>query len=245
MHIPLLRIVTLCWAFVVLVCVDASQRIPLSALVRNPHKGPERETSASPEVDEGRKVPEKTERVSWQRRPEEGSQQKVPGEDCLEIRVGYRGDQSTEVRKTTYRNRVNQREKMSALLVALWEFSLGYTFALAHRMHKNVTSPFLRLELTQARAYSFVLFFHPLGCVLCVRKEMCNALVGDERNHKTILMTMSSLVGWDCGGRPVRGIGTVWSSLNFLHSSKSWHSWLSRVLTYLLLAPFSCIHLFD
>ena len=35
----------LCWAFVVLVCVGASQRIPLSALARNPHKGPALEIS--------------------------------------------------------------------------------------------------------------------------------------------------------------------------------------------------------
>ena len=33
--------VTLCWAFVALVRVGASQRIPLSALARNPHKGPD------------------------------------------------------------------------------------------------------------------------------------------------------------------------------------------------------------
>ena len=36
----------LCWEFVVLVCVGGSQRIPLSGLVQNPHKGPEREICA-------------------------------------------------------------------------------------------------------------------------------------------------------------------------------------------------------
>ena len=48
----------------------------------------------------------------------------------------------------------------------------------------------------------FVLFFHPLGCVLRVRKECEIPPARDEKNHKMILMAMSSLVGWDSGGRP-------------------------------------------
>ena len=46
------------------VCVGASQRIPLYALARNPHKGLSARSPARPKVDEGRKVPQKTERVS-------------------------------------------------------------------------------------------------------------------------------------------------------------------------------------
>ena len=68
-------------------------------------------------------------------------------------------------------------EVKSSLLVAFSEFSLGYTLTLAHRnteCTKSVTdtSPLLRLEQTQVCICLFVLFFHPLGCVLCVRKEM-------------------------------------------------------------------------
>ena len=37
------------------------------------------------------------------------------------------------------------------------------------------TPPFLRLELTQVRFCSFVLFFPPLDCVLRICKEMCDA----------------------------------------------------------------------
>ena len=39
----------------------AGQRISLSALVRNPHKGPNGDISRELEVDEERKVPERTE----------------------------------------------------------------------------------------------------------------------------------------------------------------------------------------
>ena len=61
----------------------------------------------------------------------------------------------------------------SALLVALWEFSYEYTLELAHRMHKKCHKllSFLRSELTQVRVCLFVLFFHPLGCVLRICKE--------------------------------------------------------------------------
>ena len=41
-------------------------------------------------------------------------------------------------------------------------------------LHKSAPYLFFRLELTQACICSFVPFFHPLGCVMCVRKEMCN-----------------------------------------------------------------------
>ena len=67
------------------------------------------------------------------------SQQKVPGEDSEQMRVRLRGGQSTEVRKAAARISWPTdagwptREVKSALLVALWEFSLEYTLALAHR----------------------------------------------------------------------------------------------------------------
>ena len=89
-------------------------------------------------------------------RGQKDSQQEVPGEDSQEMRVGQRRGQSTESQKggfwdlLTHRGRVNQREEMSALLVALWEFSLKFTLALAHRMHKKCHGiSLLHLELTQ------------------------------------------------------------------------------------------------
>ena len=49
--------VTLCLTFVKLVCVGASQRIPLSALARNPHKGPEREIFHETGSGQGKESP--------------------------------------------------------------------------------------------------------------------------------------------------------------------------------------------
>ena len=66
------------------------------------------------------------------------------------------------------------REFKSALLVALWEFSLEYTLALAHRMHKKCHRlPPLALEANPSPRL-FVLFFHPLGYILRIFKEMWN-----------------------------------------------------------------------
>ena len=59
-------------AILVLVCVCAGQRISL--FWRETHtKGLRARSPARPEVDEGKKVPEKTERASWQRKAEETS----------------------------------------------------------------------------------------------------------------------------------------------------------------------------
>ena len=50
------------WSFVVLgVCVYAGQRISLSDSAQKPHKGLRTKSPARPEMEEGRKVPEKTE----------------------------------------------------------------------------------------------------------------------------------------------------------------------------------------
>ena len=52
---------TLCGHCVVCMCVCADQTISLSVLTRNPHKGLRAKYPARPEVEEERKVPEKTE----------------------------------------------------------------------------------------------------------------------------------------------------------------------------------------
>ena len=149
---------TLCWAFVVLVYVGASQRIPLSALSRNPHKGPEREISRETGNGQVKEGP-KEDRKSWLTK---------------ESRSRQSGDESrAEKREQKSERRLRPvdlqrpgwptRENKSALLVALWEFSLKYTLTLAHRMHKKCHKllPFLRLELTQVCVCLFVCSFLP------------------------------------------------------------------------------------
>ena len=81
------------------------------------------------------------------------------------------------------------------------EVSQKYTPAIACKCTESCTkasqiSPLLGLELTQARLL-VLLFFHALGCVFCVLVKKCEiTLAGDEKNHETILIAMSSLVGW-------------------------------------------------
>ena len=142
----------------------------------------------SPEVDEGMEVPEKTERVSWQRRPEEDGQQKGPVD-----RTGQSGrwkqgreERRTEVRKTTAKTcwsteaGLTNARKWVTIPSGLVEVLRKYTPAIACKCTESCTkvsqtSPLWRLELTRSRVYSFVLFFHPLGCVLCLCKETCNS----------------------------------------------------------------------
>ena len=108
------------WVASVSVCMGASQRTPLSVLARNLHKGLAREISH----ETGR--------------TREGRSQRSVGR-----RGQSREGQSAE--ETSRQNRVRRWEsgreetsqQKSALQGALWEFSLEYTFALAHRMHKK------------------------------------------------------------------------------------------------------------
>ena len=65
----------------------------------------------------------------------------------------------------------NRAEKMSALLVALRVFARVHARVRTQDAQKmSQTSPLLHLELTQVHVCSFVLFFHPLGCELRIRK---------------------------------------------------------------------------
>ena len=80
----------------------------------------------------------------------------------------------------TGQSRAVDRTGQSAFLVALWKF------------RTNTYSLLLRLELTQGRVCSFVLFFHPLDCVLCVRKEMCNAPTGSEMRKNPLDESLAS-----------------------------------------------------
>ena len=137
-----------CWAFVAWVCVGASQRISLSVLVRNPHKGPVRKTRS------GRR--------------------KIGPRDIRQESQSRKGHSQQKGVEQNSRQRWKQgREFKSALLVALWEFSLGYMLALAHRMYKKCHR-LPSLVLGADHVCSFVLFFQPLGCALRICKEMCN-----------------------------------------------------------------------
>ena len=70
----------------------------------------------------------------------------------------------------------DQRE-MSQHSKWLVGISREYTLAIACKCTESCTklsqTSFWRLELTQAR-YFVLLFFHPLGCILCVGKQMWN-----------------------------------------------------------------------
>ena len=93
--------VTRCGAFVVWVCVGASQMTSLSLLARNPHKGLAREISH--EIRSGRGKEGLREQSAGESSQEKDSQQKGAEQVSQEMRVGQRGDQSTEVRKAAAR----------------------------------------------------------------------------------------------------------------------------------------------
>ena len=150
---------TRCLAFVVWVCVWVPVRESLCLFWCETYtKGLRSRSPARPEVDEGRKVPEKTERVSWQRRQsgdesreekreEQKSKRRLLGHVDLQMLGGP------------------TREVKLALLVALWEFSLEYTLTLAHgntECTKSVTSTSSPLVLgADPSPYLFVCSFLP------------------------------------------------------------------------------------
>ena len=172
------------WAASVSVCVGASQRISLSTLARNPHKGLGCEISCETGSGRGK---EDAREVSWQRIPEEDSRQKGAegtsrqNRSVREMKAGQKREknrsQKDDCRLTEAR--LTYARKWVSIPSGFVEVSRKYTPMIACKCTESSTkvsqtSLLLRLELTQARFCSFVHFFHPLGCVLCVRKEMCN-----------------------------------------------------------------------
>ena len=98
----------------------------------------------------------------------------------------HREEGIAEVRKTTAKTcwptevRLANTRKWVSIPIGFVEVSRKYTPSIAYKYTESSTkvsktSPLLRLELTQARLCSFILFFHPLRCVLWVRKKMCHA----------------------------------------------------------------------
>ena len=200
---------TRCWAFVLWVCVSACQTIPLSVLARNPHKELVRKISHETGRRRGKGGP-REERT--RQSAEVGRRDQLTEQVSQEMRVGQRGDQSTEVRKVAVRicwppdAGLTKARRWVSILSCFVEASRKYMPVIACKCTESCTnvsqtSPLLRLELTQARVF-VLLFFHTLGCVFCVLIKKCEIpWAGDEKNHLSILMAMSSLVGWDSGDR--------------------------------------------
>ena len=127
--------------------------------------------SARPEVEERRKVPEKTERRSWQSRAEENGR--------LEIAVqGKDGQQKEAVRKDSQRWVSIPR----GCVEVSCKIHACNSLQMHEELHKkcHIESPFLSLELTQVRVCSFFLSF-TLSIVFCVSVKKCVIpLVGNQ-----------------------------------------------------------------
>ena len=119
------------------VCVDASQTIPLSVLARNPHKEFVRETGRERGMEGLRE-----ERM--RETAERSSREQSAGESSQEMRVGQRGDQTTEVRKAAVRTcglcpGWPTRENESAFLMAFGGVSRKYPPAIACKCTESLT----------------------------------------------------------------------------------------------------------
>ena len=165
-------------------------------LARNTHKELAREISHETRRrrrKEGLRDSRQERSVKRREQSAEGSRRDQSTEQVSqEMRVGQRGGQSTEVRKAAARTCWPKDvgwptpEVMSALLVALWEFSLEYTHALAHRMHKKCYRYPLYCACSWPKSVFVRLFFSStLSVVLCVFVKKCEIpLTRNEKNHK-------------------------------------------------------------
>ena len=150
----------------------------LSVLAWNPHKGLE-----GWKWRRGGRSQRRQRETSWQRKAEENS--------WLEIAL-QRRTQSSE--GGSEKMEAGQSRDEPAFLVALCKFWTKYMPVIACKCMARVgkTSLFLHLELTQVCICSFVLFLYPLGCVLCICKQI--PLVRDEKKPLDESLAISSLV---------------------------------------------------
>ena len=187
------------------VWVSASQKIPLSVLARNTHKGIAREISH--ETGRRRGKPRSQSRTE-QSRTEQGSQQ----ERAVDRSLG-----KPMVRERRLLGPVEQKAGLSN--VRGWVsipgdfvgISVEYTLAIAVRITESYsklsqTSLFVSLDRTQVRVCLFVcsLYFHTLSCVccvLCVCKEMWNTSGRSWEEPLDNRMVMGGFGGRDSGGR--------------------------------------------
>ena len=181
------------WVASISLCVGASQRIPLSVLARNPHKGLVHEISHEIErMREGRSQRS----VGRRGQSREGrSQQNGVDETSRQNRSVRRWESGIEEASQQKSERRllgpvdlqmsgwPTREDKSALLVALWGFSLEYTLALAHRMHKKCQKlPSIALGANPSLIVRSSFLPPSRLCILCVGKGMWNTL--GQRSEK-------------------------------------------------------------
>ena len=147
------------WVATVSVCVRASQRIHLSVLARNPHKGLAREISH----ETGRTRKGRCQRsvgMREQSREGEHSQQKGAEETSRQNRSVRRWESDRE--------EISQQKSRRRLLESV-DLQMP-SWPTRKFKSASQTSPLLRLKLTQARDCLF--FFHHPGCFLRICKEM-------------------------------------------------------------------------
>ena len=185
---------SLCW-----VCVCAGQRIPLSALVRNPNKGPELEISQVTGSRGGKEGPredresqpteqDRRDQSAWDSSPGEGRSVREHSQRWVGITRGF-----VEVSR-----KIHARDSLQ----------------MHGKLHEKryTDSPSLHLELTQVRVCSFVLSSTLFGCILCGCKKKCVIpLVENEKKNNTWWITDHEKFNdfEIVGGRPARGVVTA------------------------------------
>ena len=171
----------LCWTFIVLVCWGASQEF-LSLLWCESHTN-----SLSEKLEEGerKKVREKR----------EVSQQKG-------------ADEISRLERAVKRRRRTQSTGISMASGFCGSFARVHARVSSQKAQKvSRNSPSCAWSWPKSVFIrSFVLFCHPLSCVSV--KKCVILLVGDDRNHWTILMVIIGLRKLRFGDRPPMGIGT-------------------------------------
>ena len=162
------NIVTRCGAIRFRLCWRHSDKFLVCFGAKDTQRGLRMISPARPEVEEWRKVWEMTERVSWQRRAGETSR--------LVIAVKRR-----------------RRTLSTEVSMASGKIHACYRLQMQWELHKkrHIEFPLLALGADPSPCLFVCSFFHPFGCVLCDRKEMCDT-PGRKSLHGTL--AISSLV---------------------------------------------------
>ena len=198
------------WPFIVLgVCVRRSENLFVCFGAKPTQRA---RSPARPEVEEERKVPEKT----------EGQLTKEDGE-------GQSTKEETSRREIAVQGKDSQ-QKDSQRWVGIpsgfwWRFRSKYTPAIVYRCTENSKChkiPFLALGADPSPCL-FVLFSHPLGCALHICNDICDT---PGREPLDDSLAMNSLVYRSYSrGRQARGVITLvwwtWPPWNNQYS-KSW-----------------------
>ena len=152
------------WHSFIWVWVCTSQRIPLSVLARNPHKGRAHEITYETGRRRGKARSQGRKQKKAVNRTGQSAEGGSPQKRTLKRREQELGPVDSEVGLANVRGWVNVTDGCVGI-------SLEYTLAIAHSYTKvSQTSPFLRLELTQVRA---CLFFFSSTSRLCMLSSIC------------------------------------------------------------------------